>query len=861
MTHILKQLLGLRYFNKNINEAEQEKTHLYERAFINALMDNVPDHIYCKDMDSKFIRINKALSEYFKLRNPEQAVGKTDFDFFSEEHAQQAFDDEQSVIKTGKSLYKEEKETWNDHSDSWVSTVKLPLRNEKGKIIGTFGISRDITHRIIAEYTLKEKNEEIKTQNEYYLQMNEELQQTLEELSNAHAKVEESEERYRRIVDGITDYLYTVRIKDGKAIETHHSEACVAITGYSSKEFESDPELWFNMVVPEDRELVSGSFAKLLEGEDIYSIEHRIIHKNGSTHWISYTIIPKYDSIGSLMSYDGIIKDITERKQAMEAVAKERNLLQTLIDNLPSAVFVKDKDYRKVIANKLHLSSMAAHLSSLGMDPDTDIIGKTDFEITSKELAEKYYIDDQAVIRDGLSIINKEEEGFDPDGKKIWLLVSKIPIRDKNGIINGMLAITTDITEHKEAELMLIDKTQIIEAQNEEFQQINEELQQMNDELILAKEKAEESNRLKTAFLQNMSHEIRTPMNSIIGFAEMLKNPELSGEKQKEFISVIEQGGQRMISIINDIIDISKIESGQIEISSNEINVNILLKQLHAFFKSEAEEKGLNLICKTECADELCEIETDETKLTQVLSNLLKNSLKFTKKGEISFGYYIKKNEIEFYVQDSGKGIPESHKEIIFDRFVQGEMSNTRDYEGAGLGLSISKAFVEKLGGRLWFESEVDKGTTFYFNIPYKVVKAGQIKPLLKSSLKENLQPLNILIAEDDKYSMLLMQNIFKLEKANLFIANNGEEALNMVKLHPEIQIVLMDIKMPVMDGYEAIKLIKELRPDLPIIAQSAYAFSYDKEKAKKAGFVDFICKPMKIESLLSVINKQLSMI
>jgi PAS domain S-box-containing protein len=859
MTHILKQLLGSRYFNKNIDEAEKDKALLYEHAFINGLMDNVPDHVYCKDLDSRFIRINKAQAQHFNLTNPEQAVGKTDYDFFSEEHARQAFEDEQAVIKTGKPIYKEEKETWNNQSDSWVSTVKLPLRDTRGKIIGTFGISRDITQRIVSEYALKEKNEEIKTQNDYYLQMNEELQQLLEELSNAHAEVEESEERYKRIVEGITDYLFTVRVKDGKAIETHHSEACIAVTGYSAQEFESDPYLWINMVVPEDRELVAGSFAKLLEGEDVYSIEHRIIHKNGSIRWISDSLIPKHDSNRNLISYDGIIKDITDRKQAMEAVAKERTQLQTLIDNLPSAVFFKDKDYRKIIANKLHLESMAGHLASLGLDPASEILGKTDFEITSKELAEKYFADDQAVIRDGLSIINKEEEGVDPDGKKIWLLVSKIPIRDKSGSISGMLAITTDITEHKEAELLLIEKTQIIEAQNEEFLQINEELNQTNEELLLAKERAEESNRLKTAFLQNVSHEIRTPMNSIIGFAEMLKNPELSGEKQKEFINVIEQGGQRMISIINDIVDISKIESGQIDISLNEINVNNLIKQLHSFFKSEAEGKGLVLKYYAEYPDEQSEIETDITKLTQILSNLLKNSLKFTKKGTISFGYYIKKNMIEFYVQDTGIGVHDSQKEIIFERFVQGEMSNNRNYEGAGLGLSISKAFVEKLGGKIWVESELGKGTTFYFNIPYKLARAAQNDKLLISGSGNNLQSINILIAEDDKYSMLLMQQLFLKEKANVFMANNGEEAIDMVKLHPEIQIVLMDLKMPIMDGFEAIKLIKKLNPCLPIIAYSAHAFSDDKEKAKKAGFDDFVGKPIKIDLLLSIINKQLS--
>ena len=803
-------------------------------------------------------------------------------------------------------------------------------------------------------------------------------------LLEVKAKAEENKERYKRIIEGITDYLYTVKVKDGKAIETRHSEACIAVTGYTSKEFDSDPYLWINMVVPEERELVAGTFLKLLEGTDIFSIEHRIIHKNGSIRWISDTLVPKHDTNGVLISYDGIIKDITERKQAelalilresylsaiienqpgllwlkdlnsrflavnskfsnscgldnpetvvgktdleiwpldlatkyieddtrvinsgtpyiveepildkgeikwfetfktpifnkqgkvigttgyshditertqsLEIIAKEQTLLKTLIDNLPSGVFVKDKNYRKIIANKLHLSSMAGHLSNLALDPGTDILGKTDFEIISKEWAEKYLIDDQLVIRDGQSIINKEEEGVGPDGKQIWLLVSKIPLRDKDGVINGMVGITTDVTNFKQTEILLQEKTQVIETQNEEYQQINEELLQTNDELLQAKERAEVSNRLKTAFLQNISHEIRTPMNGIMGFIELLKDPGITGEKQKEFLQIIEQSGQRLLGIINNIIDLSIIEAGQILISSKEINLNNLLHQLHAFFNPDAEGKGLMLEYNTDFSDELCTIETDEAKLSQVLINLLKNAIKFTKKGSINFGYHHKTNIIEFYVQDTGIGIPVNQREIIFERFIQGETSINREYEGAGLGLSISKAYVEKLGGKIWVESEFGVGSTFFFNIPYKFAQSVQVITPIEKISKSSLQSINILIAEDDEHSMLLIKKTLENEKANLLFANNGQEALDLVKSHPEIQIVLMDLKMPVMDGFQATELIKILKPGLPVIAQSAYAFSDDKDKARIAGCDDFISKPIKKELLLSIINKHI---
>jgi PAS domain S-box-containing protein len=546
---------------RDISESKQaEEALVQEQYLMYALMNNVPDSIYFKDRASRFIRISKAQAQLFCLSDPAQAVGKTDFDFFTEEHARQAYDDEQAIILSGQPLSKEEKETWADRPDTWVSTSKMPLRDKEGNIIGTFGISMDIT----------------------------------------------------------------------------------------------------------------------------------------------------------------------KRKQAEETIVKERTLLKTLIDNLPSAVFVKDKDYRKIVANTIHISSMARHLSSLGLDPNIDIIGKTDFEVTSKEWAEKYFANDQKVIRDGQVQINKEEEGVSPDGKQIWLLVSKIPIRDKDGVINGMVGITTDITERKLAEEKLQKQKAEIEKQNieyatlnEEYLSVNEELRASNEELKVARDKAEESDRLKTAFLQNMSHEIRTPMNGILGFTALLRNPGLTDVKQQEFIQLIEQSGQRMLNIINDIIDLSKIETGQIDISSKEINVNHLLKQLHAFFKPEAEGKGLNLTYKTELSDELCKIKTDETKLTRVLSTLINNALKFTKSGTIVFGYHRKEQVLEFYVQDTGIGIVPEMQEIIFERFRQVDMSIARNYEGAGLGLAISKAFVEKLAGKIWVESELGKGSTFFFNIPH----------------------------------------------------------------------------------------------------------------------------------------------
>ena len=294
-----------------------------------------------------------------------------------------------------------------------------------------------------------------------------------------------------------------------------------------------------------------------------------------------------------------------------------------------------------------------------------------------------------------------------------------------------------------------------------------------------------------------------------------------------------------------------------------ETNVNGLLSYLHSFFSHEAEVKGLKLSYKTALSDDSCNIETDDTKLTQVLLNLIKNAIKFTNSGAIEFGYNIVETQhvaslLEFYVQDTGIGIaPEKH-DIIFERFRQVDMEVTRSYEGIGLGLTISKAFVEKLGGKIWVESLLGKGATFYFNIPYSSTELNQVKNTSENSMGGQLEFVNVLIVEDDDICTLLLKELLENEKANIFFAKNGKEAIDIVN-NQEIHLVLMDLRMPVMDGFEATTLIKRINPDMPVIAQSAYAFSTDKDKAKIAGCDDFIIKPVNWEILLPLIKKHLT--
>jgi len=390
------------------------------------------------------------------------------------------------------------------------------------------------------------------------------------------------------------------------------------------------------------------------------------------------------------------------------------------------------------------------------------------------------------------------------------------------------------------------------------------ERKRAQEELILAKEKAEENERLKTAFLANMSHEIRTPMNGILGFAGLLKEPKLSGKEQQEYIDIIEKSGARMLNIINDIIAISKVESGQMKTFISPTNVNEQIEYIYNFFKPEVEQKGIRILYKNSLPSPEATIKTDKEKIYAILTNLVKNAIKFSDKGSIEIGYNLNPAEptqLEFFVKDNGVGVPKNRMEAIFDRFVQADIGDKRAFQGAGLGLSISKAYVEMLGGKIWVDSEIGQGSSFYFTIPY--FKEAEVKDEIKETnvigkLEQKKRQLKILIAEDDDITGMLISMSVKIFGKEILKAHTGTETVEVCRKNPDIDFVLMDIKMPEMDGYEATRQIRQFNNDVIIIAQTAYALSGDREKALDAGCNDYIAKPYGQSSLTALMMKHL---
>ncbi len=379
-------------------------------------------------------------------------------------------------------------------------------------------------------------------------------------------------------------------------------------------------------------------------------------------------------------------------------------------------------------------------------------------------------------------------------------------------------------------------------------------------ELELAKLKAEESDSLKSAFLANMSHEIRTPMNAIIGFSSILRDHTLSEKEKEDIIEIIISNGDNLMDLINDILDLSKIQANQIILNPLFIQLPSLLKEIFENFKPETENNHLVLkLILNKIPDDFV-LDTDKLRLKQVINNLIQNAIKFTPSGKIEFGVKEVNEQITFFVKDTGIGISPNIGNTIFERFQKVE-SKDQIYSGTGLGLAICKSLVELWGGTIWYESELEKGTTFYFTHPALFqIEMQQQAPKAQIKLKiPDLSGIKILIAEDEANNFRLLKVYLAKTNATIVHARNGKEAIEFVQ-QISVDVILMTLKMPVMDGFEATIQIKKLKPEIPIVAQTAYAFENEKNEFLKLGIIDYLVKPIQMNDLMTVLVKVLNL-
>ncbi|MDP2890389.1 MAG: PAS domain S-box protein [Bacteroidota bacterium] len=456
------------------------------------------------------------------------------------------------------------------------------------------------------------------------------------------------------------------------------NEAALKHYGYTQEEFLS---MNLKDILPKNE--IERLICNVETSDYHYNQTDEWTHKKKSGELFSVEIVSYFIIFHQRNARHVLINDITERKKAEEKLLRERKLLRTLIDNLPATIYVKDSECRKIIANR-------ADMEVIGAQTEEEVLGKTDMEIFSNDIGTRGYADDKRLIETGVPVLNQEEFFYDTNGIPHWLLTSKIPLTDENGKITGLVGIGHHITEQRK----------------------------MQAELVEAKEKAEESDRLKSAFLANMSHEIRTPLNSIIGFSELLDDPDFDSEQKTEFIKHIVDNGNSLLMIISDIMDFSMLEAGQLKLRQQPISVKKIMNELFSEFSHKAKTKGIQLRFDDSQNDPDIMIVSDSYRIKQVFNNLIGNALKFTCEGFVEIGYKAKDEKVEFHVKDSGIGISPKFHQAIFERFRQVDTTKSRKYGGNGLGLAISKNLVQLLGGKIWLKSEPDKYSDFFFTIP-----------------------------------------------------------------------------------------------------------------------------------------------
>ena len=511
-------------------------------------------------------------------------------------------------------------------------------------------------------------------------------------------------------------------------------------------------------------------------------------------------------------------RDVSIRVQQENRIRELNYVMDAILNNIPVYLFVKDPDneFRYLYWNKAFEEH--SHI------PASDVLGRTDFEVfPNAENAEKFRRDDLELLKNGERIEFLEDyTAANGDTRIVKTSKALIPTENKTPLIIG---VSWDITDLKNTER----------------------------ELIAAKMKAEESDRLKSVFLANMSHEIRTPLNAIVGFSKLIATEESIEEKQ-QYSDIIDTNAEVLLQLINDILDISKIEAGTLEFIDRPMDLSELCRNMYETHKGRTKE-GVRLVYD-EIYPEL-NMTGDQNRIAQVITNLLTNAIKFTGQGEIRFGYDIRSGMIDFYVKDTGTGIPKEKLDSIFERFIK--LNNFA--QGTGLGLAISRMIVEKLHGRIWAESRLGKGSTFHFSIPYNpvgepVVPVRRSEPFPVEKQPGSNRQKTILIAEDIESNYMLIK-AFIGKKYRCIRAGDGAEAVKLFK-EKSPDLILMDIKMPGMSGLDATRIIRKHSEKIPIVALTAFAFESDRLAAMKAGCNDFITKPLSLPDLGKVLDRYL---
>ncbi len=728
-----------------------------------------------------------------------------------------------------------------DGSLFWEHATISPIKDKSGTIINYLAIKENITDQKKAELALKESELRYKFM----------VEQSPVPIININPKgtvlkVNKSFVQLVGLQQNPIEQLRKINILDDTQLQSIH----------------------FDNYIKETLQDKIVNLPEILYDNSILFQQLKTHQKHKTQVWLTGKMYPIKDEAGKVIEIVILLDDITEKKRAQN--------LQKAIFNITAALslthslkeyikFIKDEVGQLIDTSNFYVALYNKENDSLDFPYFSGEERQPTNNYPAKKTLSKYIIETQKPLYANEQHINKllERGEIISTGAptKVWLGVPLKVDREVIGVCVVQNYHYENALSKSDLQLLKIIGEQIgISIHQKEYEEKlkirNEELANKNMELQKASAKAEESDRLKTAFLANMSHEIRTPMNGILGFSELLKDIDLKTEEQQEYIGIIEKSGNRLLNIINELIDISKIEANQMEVIKSTYKINDQLEELYTFFKVEAQNKGIQLIYHRNSLCDHIEVETDNDKMQAIFTNLIKNAIKYTMEGRIEIGYNIHPEELEFYIKDTGIGIPKERQEAIFNRFVQADIEDRSVFEGAGLGLSISKAYIEMLGGKITLESKENIGSTFSFTLPTTIPDStlAQCKTYSKAKSRRK-KLLKTLVVDDERISFTYLNAALKNHCYPILYARNGEEAIHIFEQEQDIQLIFMDIKMPNMNGYETTKAIKKINNEVVIIAQTAFALEGDREKAIAAGCDEYISKPIDYYKLKQLIN------
>jgi len=692
------------------------------------------------------------------------------------------------------------------------------------------------------------------------------------ERKKSEIEIKEFKEVLDNLMSNLPGMAFRCLNESGWTME-YVSHGCRKLTGYKADEIISNSKMRYgDLIHPDDRQKVWIDVQNAVSRHKVYHIEYRIITRNGIVKWVSEQGRGIFDNAGLLIRLEGLVTDITAGKNAEIRLKSElavnqaiaRTSLELLNENitLSKVSGLIEQHSRKFSFSKfallISIEDICEHnYSYFKQSKDSTVIEPVSFSINEiGGIRERQFLKQILHSRKVLFFNNNQSSLAIPG------------YHTKATVYSNLMVVPAFIRNVHTCTIIVGDSNKAYSDDQAEIVQRFVNLyalavfrQQAESDLQQARLKAEESDQLKSLFLSNMSHEIRTPMNAIIGFAEMLQDRALSVFEKDRYLDVIIKSGDNLLRLINDIIDISKIEAKQIKVVISGFNLGELFDDLGLFFMHELErldKSYLKLYLPDAEAHEI-NLKSDQVRLRQIITNLVNNAIKFTDEGFIEIGYRVQQSTLEFYVRDSGIGIPLDQQELIFERFGQVKDIASRNKSGTGLGLTISKNLSELLGGSMWLDSMPGEGSTFWFSIPYNSYPAEMTRSMSAKAIQTddcNLSGKHILVVEDVDTNYAYIYSLLKKLNAFVVRAGDGAKAISYCREHPEVDLVFMDIELPILDGYEATREIKKFRPDLPIVAQTAYAMQGEREKCLDAGCNEYLSKPLRRDKLLAVVSR-----